>query len=227
MDKFRHLLGLRGYWPMSAVGVSGKAPDFSGNGLDLSASIAIAYQLGKFVRFSSVSDLLYLDNALLDITGTETYIASDERGLTLGGWFSPDGVAAPTQSLVSKWGESGFRSYNLSLSGPLMNLSISDDGASYTTSGGGAVVASQWQFLAGRFVPGQTQTVWINGLKIEQVTTRAAINNSSAAFHVGSSNETTPRVSPGGIAQVFLCAAALSDDVVRQLFELSRGHYGV
>lgn len=212
---------------MSANLASGVAPDFSGNGLNLSPSIVLAYQKGGYVNFTSMSDLLRLDNALLDISGTEGYIDPAMRGLTLGGWFRPDEITPSAQSLVSKWGDAASRSYNLSLSGSVMNLSISDDGTAYTTSVGGSVSASQWHFLVGRFVPGATQAVWIDGAKFEQVTTRASAYNSAAALHICSNGETTPKVMPGDVARVFLCAMALPDAWVGDLFTFSRTEFGV
>jgi hypothetical protein len=223
MSSYLGLPGLRGFWPMSGLNTSGDIIDFSGHGLDLSLNGDPDVNL--FGDYYSRAD-----EALLDITGTDTGVNSAIQGLTLGCWFyTTDITPATIEFFFSKWkGVNTFRSYLLDVqTSGLLLFGISDDGISATTVTIADAQDATWHFLAGRFVPSTSIDIYLDKSKATNTTSiPASIYAGIAPLTIGA-NATPDRYFAGRIALPFLCAAALSDEVVRHLYQVSRGLFGV
>lgn len=231
-DPFLYLPGLRGYWPMSAVGASGQAVNFVSGGTALSMPNEGQYGTyldQPYVSLDGVDDYLMIaDGTEVDIIGTETYIDPAIRGLTIGGWFNVGSLPASRGGLFSKYNTSGSqRGYGLNINpDDKVAMWISDDGASYeTVESVSAVTLSRWLFIVGRFVPGSLVSLFVNGVVASVVASETSIFNGSSDLEVGrwsQSDELEVMAS-----RLFLCAAALSDSVIGDLLTYSKSLYGV
>lgn len=230
------LPGLVGFWPGSGVGPAGFTAhgvlDHSGNGLHLgrngsgrvgdvseSPLVPAMFFNGTNAYFS------HADTAVLDITGTETGVKADYRGLTLGGWFWFDSTS--TQSMMAKYGSSGNFGYMIEAGGGFQRLFISSDGTATTTVGASQNPAtSQWVFYVGRFTPSTETKLWINSDTYTDTTSiPASINNNNQPFHIGARSDGANFLD-GLAALCFLCAAAAPDAVIMNLFEQTRALFG-
>jgi hypothetical protein len=229
------LPGLRGFWPMSSVHENGNALDLGGRGLTLTYTGNPTYNvqgLAPYIDLDGVGDyLVRLDEAALDITGTETFVAASKRGLTLGGWFWLDSLVA-RRPLVAKYTftASNNRAYQLSwnLATTTFGLSISVDGIVATVVNSSITpVVSRWYFVVGRFTPSTEIAVFANGVKTTNVVAiPASIFNSTANFFIGTDDDLTALLD-GRASLVFLCAESLSDAVIKMVYEQTRALFGV
>ena len=228
---FQALPGLRGFWPMSAFDSSGNAYDQSGHGHTLTYNGNPRYDfdgLAPYIRFDGTGDYLSrADEADLDILGTETYVAAGHRGITLGGWFRPENVTN-TMSLISKWAPANF-SYILQADGaaggdPVI-FYMSDDGANTSSaSSTTGFSANEWQFMAGRFndaLTGKELAVWLNDEMTSAASARASIFNGNADFNI-SGNNSGSNLLTGRASMCFLCAVALHDSTVWNIYQQTR-----
>lgn len=175
------------------------------------------------------------DEADLDITGTETYVAAAAQGLTLGGWFQVDNFqASGAAGFMSKWDDSGGvdeRSYLLRVAtaGPTLEWIVSTNGiASVGLASSVVPVLDSWYFIVGRFVPGTSADIYVNGIK----TTRDAgipgsIHSGTADFMIGSYVSAASRDLDGFVSCCFLCAAACSDNQIQRLYAVTKSLFGV
>lgn len=135
---------LRGAWPMSSVGylAADQARDISGQGNHLTnnnTAIFAHAALVPAVGLTGASNhyLSRVDGGLgnwADIIGTEAYVTSAQRGLTLGGWFYFNGAAAAIEVMMSKAAGAGTRSYQLHrrATGEI-RFQVSTDGTNWVT----------------------------------------------------------------------------------------------
>ena len=245
----QQLVGLRGFWPMSAVDSGGNAEDQSGHGRTLTYNgnpvydqdLAFARSLAAYIYFDGTGDrLTRADEADLDITGLETYFyaaattAGAAGGITMGGWWRPEDTTN-AQHLISKWSAAaGNYSYVLLLAGNVANdpvqFYISDDGTNTSNvSSTTGYSADTWQFFAGRFADGDTGeelAVWNNDEKTTAATARASIFSGNANFGVGARADGAYYYT-GRAALVWLCAAALPDVTIWTIYQQTRALFGV
>jgi len=231
------LPGLRGFWPMSSMGAGGSAYDLSGATRTLTYAGSCHYEydgLIPYLRFDGVGDYVYrTDEGNLDILGTEGYVKSGQQGLTLGGWFWPDDITN-AQGLISKWGAAGNKSYLLYLRGDVAGdpvyMYICDDGTNFdSVSSASGVSIDTWHFMAGRYNDadtGEELAVWINEEKTTGATSRNSIFNSTAPFNISGTNSGSS-LFHGRASMCFLCAMALSDEIVDYIFQSTRSLFGV
>jgi hypothetical protein len=233
ISPFLALPGLRGFWPMSAIDSSGNAQDQSGHGHHLSYQGNPTYNSYldwiPYIDLDGTGDYLSLaDTADLDITGTaETYVDSSRRGLTLGGWFRSDNMAN-NYMLMSKNSGAANKSYWLEFNGLETRFSVSSDGTAETQVVLGQTLASAtWYFCVGRFDPSTELKVWTNAMTNTTATAiPASIKSGTADFNVGGYNNGSLLLD-GQVSRCFLCAAMLSDAQVSNLFQVTRGAFGV
>lgn len=226
------LPGLRGFWPMSAVDSSGNVQDVSGHARELTLNGDPTYNvdgLAPYIDLDGTGDYLSLaDQADLDITGTESYVASGIRGLTLGGWFYFDRLGQG-EGLIGKYSLSGDqRAFTLyKNSSDNLAILISSDGASTTSVTQTVTVETgRWYFTVGRYTPSSEVKLWVDDDTASKTSSiPASIFNSTSDFTVGALGGST--LLDGRIALPFLCAAALSDDIITNLFESTRHLFGV
>lgn len=233
---FLGLPGLRGFWPMTSVGGTALAYDMSGQGRTLTFNGNPEYGHADgvgYIDFDGTGDYLSLADASgLDITGTETYVASACRGLTIGGWFAPDSASA-SDMYMSKYNSVGSdqRSYLLWQSSGRPYFSISLDGTVGTridATAPDAVTTDQWQFIVGRFIPSTELSIHVNGVKTSLTSgVHASIHSGTAPLEIGSYNAGVGGPYDGKASRLFLEVMALDDDYLNALFQQTRRTYGV
>jgi hypothetical protein len=228
---FLALPGLRGCWPMSAYDASGNAFDQSSNGRTLTYNGNPTYNydnLAPYLDFDGTGDYLTrTDEAGLDILGTESYVANP--GLTLGGWFWFDvAVGGGAEGMITKHDTASARSYRLfrAATSSVIRFAISSNGSSDTTVSGDLLDQNQWYFVVGRYTPSTEVAVFLNDGKTTNITSiPASIFNSATDLNIGAHNGAFRMT--GRASLCFLCAAALSDAIIGNLFQQSRVLFGV
>lgn len=119
LSMYTLLPGLRGFWPMSLFDSSGNCLDASPNAHTLTYSGNPRYcldGLAPYLKFGGTDYLIRADEADFDIIGTEGYVNSNLRGLTIGGWFYFETLASPSQSSSASISISASRSISASQS---------------------------------------------------------------------------------------------------------------
>jgi hypothetical protein len=227
--EFLGLPGLRGYWPMNAFDSSGNAIDQSGNARTLTYNGNPTYNFhasgGPYIDLDGTGDYLSrADEAGLDIIGTEAYIASAQRGLTLGGWFWPNAVAA-TQCLMGKFDNTNgpYGLYIQAGGEVLFRVRDAADSAN-TDVGTTAITGAAWQFVVGRYTPSSEMKNFVNtSTTVNTTSIPASIQNGPDLFYIGGG----AAVLTGRVGLCFLCAMALSDTAIDNIYQATRGFYGV
>lgn len=243
------LPALRGAWPMSAVGYSNvdRARDISGNGNHLSSGenniVTFGYRntlipVAEFVAASTQ----YLNRAdggaanWADITTSETYIITTQRGITLGGWFYVDSDTGADQTLMGKLFNTGSgvdRSYQLyfmtiGLGTPAFG--VSTGAMNWSVSGGAATTGlaalDTWNFYCGRLLATGPQTIFLNNRSTTNAFPAHAINDTAADFTIGATG--IPSLYLDGKASLcFLSACAMTDAEILAFYEHTRALFGV
>lgn len=227
---FTSLPGLRGQWFMSGTDSNGDVYDISGVGKTLANNNTVTFDndsLVPYARFVAANSeyLERADEADLDISGTEAFIVNN--GLTLGGWFYHDTIGVG-QGNLTKWGNAGNLAYLLfTHPAGVIQFRISDDGANDDNVNSAVITTDTWHFHVGRFIPSSELAVFVNNVKVTAVTARASIFNSSANFRVGSTNDALNRFLDGRAAFCFLCASALPDFMISNLFHQTKAMFNV
>jgi len=234
IGKYLSLPGLRGFWPMSSFNSSGNAFDLSGQSRTLTYNGNPTYNfagLAPYLDFDGTGDYLSRsDESGLDIIGTESYVAPAARGLTLGGWFWLDDLLS-IKALMFKGNttaaQSAYEIYVATISGNT-HMRVST-GATYIQAIllNGMSSTGTWYFVCGRYDPSTEVKVWVNGQTTETtVSVPASLQNSSLDFAIGATSAGLLPLN-GRASFCFLCAAALSDAIINNLFQSSRGLFGV
>lgn len=232
--EFLGLPGLRGYWPMSAFDSSGNAIDQSGNGRTLTYTGNPTYnfttQGGPYIDLDGTGDYFSrADEAGLDILGTEAYVATASRGLTLGGWFWFD--ATGTQAMIAKYESSSQMAFLLRLNTTTPTFYISDTGSDTSlksVASSVTVSTGAWYFVAARFDPSTELAIFVNGTKSTNTTTIfAAIFNSSALLRIGAVFTAGIQLIDGRAGMCFLCAMLLSDTAIDNIYQNTKSYYGL
>lgn len=236
LSVFSLLPGIRGFWPMSNFDTSGNALDLGGNGRTLTYNgnpVYNTYGLAPYIKMDAVGDSLSrADEAELDITGTEAFVAGGLKGLTIGGWFWFDAFTT-ARVAMAKWKVTGSddRSYRIYWSQVLNAFAceVSSDGTAVTsvpsTAGYGT---GAWYFIAGRFFPSAELAIFVNKVKDVNVTAiPASIYSGAANFYIGTQDAGSTFMMNGLSSLCFLCASALPDGTIRGLYEQTRALYGV
>jgi len=226
------LPGLRGFWPFSSFGSTGSVLDMSGQGRTLGYVGNPTHNYDGFVPYldmDGVGDYLArLDEAALDIVGNEAYVGAAVRGLTIGGWFSPNALGGGNEGLFGKYNSTtNNRSYLLLLlaaPGSQPWFAVSTNGiASVNVTSTVSLVAGEWYHIVGRFDPSTEIAVFVNGVKTVNTTAIPATifsgnaNLEAGSFAAGSFNYN------GRMSQLFLCAERHDDSIIQANFEQTRG----
>lgn len=239
LSAFMLIHGLRGLWPWTGHNENGAVRDVSGNALTLTRNGAASLQVSGIapnVLFTSATNDYYTinDAAVLDLIGNEAYIEAARNGMTMGGWFLNTKSPGASMGVMSKWNTGrNQRSYFLDLldvaGSKYYRFQVSTDGAAavgvtHTTT---AIPTGSWYFVAGRFMPGKELAIYVNTVKVAlAVGVPATIYNSTAPLIVGAEGGPA-NYFDGRAALCFLSAAALTDTVIRALYEVSRPMFGV
>jgi hypothetical protein len=228
------LPALRAFWPMgpnTVVGGDVFAADMAcGFDIELiSAPLFSRYNLAPYMDFTAVTSqyLEFVDDVQFDILGSEAYVANP--GLTLGGWFWCDAPSMGAQvGFIAKYDvTANQRAYALyKFTTDLVTMLVSTDGVNnviiaHTT----AMVVNSWNHVVGRFTPSTELAIFLNNVKVTNVAAiPASVFNSSASLRVGDIRAT---YLDGRASQCFICASALSDALIGNLYQQSRAMFGV
>lgn len=229
------LPGLRGFWPMAAFNSTGDAIDQSGHGHTLTYNGNPTYNadgLIPYIDFDGTGDYLSrTDEADLDFIGTESYIASALRGLTIGGWFYPNRQTA-SEALMIKADGATFPNlafqmlHRGDISGDPFRWVVSDGSSSFTIDTASST-QDTWQFISGRLVPSASLDAFLGDTKTSNTTSiPASLTNSASPFQIGARNGASIPFD-GRASMCFLCATALPDSTINLIYQTSRGVFGV
>lgn len=231
------LPGIRFFAPMSGIGASGQAVDLIlSNHLTNNANANFLYDdLVPYCRYNGSTQYHSLtDNSAHDILGSEAYVATSGRGLTIGMWVHPLSLPGTTTRLFSKGATTGnARSFALTQTGGnLFNFTVSGNGTNtFGATGTDVFTASSWYLIAGRFTPSTEVKLWIgNEDGLETFTNissiPATLNNSAIGLAIGAQADGT-QLSNIRASMCFLCTQAVSDAWIFSIFEQGRVLYGV
>lgn len=236
--EFLGLPQLRGLWLAGPTDSGGNALDSGPSGRTLTPGGTPVWnytsQGGNYVSFNGSSQYYYrTSESALNVTGTESEIDSSIRGITVGGWFYITGAGAGGTGLISKYLTTGNqRGYMLYLSGassPWTSVfGISSDGSAFTNITG-SVSTSAWYFLVGRFVPSTSIDLFTNNSKSSNTTSiPASIYSGTADLNLFAyNNGAAGSYTTGRGSFCFICACALSDTIISNLYAASRSLFGV
>lgn len=229
--EFLGLPGLRGYWPMNTFDGLGNAIDQSGNARTLTYNGNPTYtfttQGGPYIDLDGTGDYLSrADEGGLDILGTESYIASAVRGLTTGAWIYADSTSG-VRYVTSKDDNSTQRSWLFYVNAGVPNVLVFDTASTSNTISGSTVSASTWTHLAMRFTPSTELSIFKNGAEVASTTTsiKASIMNSTVALQWGA--HVAGELWDGRLGMTFLCAMALSDTAISNIYNNTKASYGL
>lgn len=224
-DVFIELPGLAGYYPMGVRNGVGHAVEHSGTGTNLlqTGTCPTGYDGNAFVQLGNGTNFLGAVT-VYGIIGTEAWIDASLRGLTIGGWFMLDTSPTTQTGLVSKDVASPNRGYVLGLtSSNLAFFNVSGDGLTSLSITGTALTVSQWHFVAGRFSPSVELAVFVDSIKSVNTTSiPSSCFVSSQQFEVGRYFAQDARITHAKARDVFICASALSDDLLEQIRDATR-----
>lgn len=227
------LPALRGLWTLAGVGVAGEALDISGlgNHLTLQGNPLFTYaNLAPIVVYDGAGDYHDITDAAsanaFDILGTEPFVQTAERGLTWGVWCYPEETST-LEYLSGKWGAAAARSYILYLdASDQFNAEVSDDGTNTDVATSAAITVNAWYHVVGRFEPGASVDVFVNGTETNQASARAAVFNSASDFAIGARGDGTNPFQ-GYLSLAWICASYLSDAIITAHYQNTRAAYGV
>ncbi len=219
-DVFIELPGLMAYFPMGIRFANGSVVGHSGAGASLvqTGVCPVGYDGKSFAGLGNGTNYLYTSSGL-GITGLETFIEAALRGLTVGGWFKVGISPTTTSGLISKDGPSPQRGYALSVTtSDQAGFQVSGAGTSIVSVAGQALALGQWRFIVGRFTPSVEVAVIDDGNKTVNTTAiPASCFASSQNFEVGRFFNGNNRIITADTRDVFVCAAALSDELIGQV----------
>jgi len=229
---FQRFCALREYWSMARCDTTHILGD-CGNNLSQNGTPRMTHDgLVPYVDLTGAAHLFHADAAVFDILGTEAFTDAASRGLTIGGWFWLDSVAAHA-GLVSKWTVAGNQmAYSLLYHTTPANFRFqtSNTGAAIATivdSAAYTVAIGQWYFVVGRFDPSTSTDIHVNGRwDYNLAGAPAALFNGNAELQVGA-HDAGGNELDGRVSSVFVCAAQLTDQVINHAFQATRGLYGV
>lgn len=233
VSEFLMLPGLRGLWTQGPLDGSGNVLDQSGLGMTMSRGLTPTTSRFYIVPIlqAATGYLTRADEANLDIIGTESYVASAARGLTLGGWFYLDTVVLTSHStMLAKWDTTGNqRSYRLALDtdgsgNNYATFDVSSNGTAVTSvTATDSIQADKWYFYVGRYDPSTEMALFVQGLHTKYTNTTsisASIFNSTSALEIAR-EEPAAGNWRGNVAVSFLCTMALSDAIIDHIFNKS------
>lgn len=225
---FDNLPGLRGLWTAASVDQAGAMYDRSGQGRTLTytgnPTLNLYNNLVPYWDYDGTGDYhARVDEAGLDVLGTETSIVAALRGMTMGGWFWFDRLAN-AEALISKLGAAGQFSHQLIVQADnTFRALVSGDGtATVTVASTVTHTIDQWYFVIQRFDPSTSLEVIVNGVAaINTTSIPASIFGSTAPFNIAGQNSGSALLD-GRCALAFLCGTVLPDELIQHLFHSSQ-----
>jgi len=232
----RMLPGLRAAWTMGSFNQAGNQFDFSGQTRNLIYNGNPLYNyrgIAPFIRLDGTGDYLSrADEAALDITGTETYVATDARGLSMGCWVYPQ-VGSAEQAIIGKWNENAVnqRSYLIDLTaGDVFRARITSAGTAATidtVTSSVSVSTAAWYFVEMTYDPSTRLAINVNGTIDENVAGIAAsLHSGTADLNVGARDNGASVLFTGRVSLAWLCAMYHTDPLTQSIWHHTRALYG-
>jgi len=242
VSQHQALPGLRGFWPTSSFDTNGDLIDLSGQGNDLTYNgnpIYYSAQLFSNVVLDGTGDYFSHVGGIgswCDITGTETYVHPNRRGVTIGGWFRFTNVAGANEYMIAKWDPAGNgRSYQLyrSIAGQII-FGVSSNGQAATVQNIGSIsnpAQNEWFWAAGRYDDATSySTVWYNDESNDLDLTIAgwagSLHSNATDFLIGGYHGGSGLMT-GHFAHCFTCATGVPDAIQNQTYQQTRAMFGV
>ncbi len=220
-DIFIRLPGLEEYWPCGIRTSAGQLAEHGGGGSSLTmfGTVPTGFDGDSYAHLGNGVNY-FNQGSVAGITGGETYIDAAIRGLTVGGWFMVDTQpSGSSDTLISRDGTAPQRGYQLSWTTVnLPRFGASGTGAAIIFATGPTATTGVWHFIVGRFTPSTEIAIFVDGDKTVNVTAiPATVNVSTAAFQVGRRALDDSSIIHAKARDVFVCAAALEDDIIAAL----------
>lgn len=222
---------LRGFWPFSSIIEGGHAVDYSFQGRALTnvgGAGRFYWNTGIPYGKSNGSTLYWRrnDEAGLDIAGA----------MTMGMWiYFASATAGQSPNFMSKFGAPGVNSrsyvlwYDYASGSKKVNFVVSTDGntgVSVTTVS--PLNLASWYFVMARFTPSTELAIWLNDEKTINTTgIPATLFNSASNFMLGIRSDLTAGGGDFAMSMPFICASALSDDLINRYWRVSRCFFGI
>ena len=235
LARYQSLPMLRGLWNFASVDDGGDIYDYSEQDRVLTYNGNPVFDNNGLVPYATldgVGDYFdRADEAGLDITGTETYVAANKRGLSFGGWFyfTDLTVLRPCIGKLSGAANQSYLVYYETITSELLYISTSGGGPATGDQIGSSVTIAidTWYFVAATFDPSTTQNIYVNSVKDTlSVGVNASIFSGNAAFEIGSYGGGASLLA-GNASYCWLCAAFLSDAQILGLYQNTRALFGV
>ncbi len=224
-DVFIRLPGLMAYWTGGTRGLNAGLSDHSGSGLPLSqtGTCPTGYDGNPFVHLGNGVNYFFNTSAFFGQSGAAAWIDVALRGLTYGGWFNLDQTPGSNVGLISKDAPNPDRGYNMILNTtPVVSANVSGTGASIVGASSSAVTVGVWHFIVARFTPSTEVAIFLDGVKsVNATAVPATINASAQNFELGRYLNSDANVFHGRSRDMFICAAALSDQLIEEIRETS------
>lgn len=238
MASFMAIPGLSAFYP-GVMGLNTSATpqawDRSPNGLHLTWSGGSA---SRCVVWGDVSPALYFagtqvayraDASPLDMTGDNAYLASQYRGITVGGWFRPSNLAGTFEVLLAKSGIGNTINYRLQrLSSGQSQFVVSSSATNYSVQHS-TLSQYGWYFIVGRFRPSTSVDLIVNGVENRNLTSiPATIDTNNEPFTLGARSDGAGGYQDyftGYSGFTFLSQAKLPDTMVQHLYDVSKALY--
>jgi len=152
--------------------------------------------------------------------GTEAWISSEIRGLTVGGWVYLDAKEPVSSGIMSRDGGGSDRAWDLMYvtSSDMFRFIVSQTGAVINTVDVAFPGLGQWVFAAARFIPGSEIAIWANGAKqVLDTGVVSSLYSPTADFEIGRSITDDTRTFDGRMRDMFVCQAALDDETIEEI----------
>lgn len=154
----------------------------------------------------------------------QLYMDPALRGLTLGGWFYFDNVAAAIEYLMARWNPGVLQAYRLiRTAGGTIQGSIDAGGGAVSVTTTATVGAQVWTWIVFRFDPSTTMDIFINRDKTTlAVGVPATIQNTALDFTIGADHLGANNLDGRVLLPPFVCAAVLPDVTINAMLDRSR-----
>lgn len=228
------LPGLVGYWPGAINRATPLLSDVSGNGLHLTLNgnaavvdhFSISISFAPFLTFDGTNDYFsHVDNAKLDITGTESIIDPSIQGLTMMCWIDPDNANG---QIMGKWGAASNNSYRLFLNSGDILMQVTGDGSTTVEQGYSSSIISavgQWYFVAGVFSNANNLIyIYLDGREPNTESFTSTVFNGTSQFTIGADSVAGSDYD-GNVAKPILCACALPQVVINTYYQMTAPLY--
>lgn len=218
---FLELPGLVAWWPGGpSTGINQAIDVPNGRTLTAAANSLFGYDGHPYISLDGSSGDYFTAGSFPACLGTETWVDPTIRGLTVGCWLYMESAAAVSSGIISKYGGGTDRGYALihTTAPDVFRLAISQNGSVVITVDVAAVPVGNWVFVAARFSPGAEIAVFSNGAKgTNTASIYTSLFASSQAFEVGRFLADNTRTLDGRLRDIFVCQAALSDDLIEEI----------